>query len=38
MAELGFTYEQILNHYYEGTKLKKLRYCLNGKEIFLLNE
>ncbi len=24
MAELGFTYEQILNHYYQGTKLKKI--------------
>ena len=24
MAKLGFTYEQILNHYYEGTKLKKI--------------
>ena len=23
MAELGFTYEQILNHYYQGTKIKK---------------
>ena len=30
MAELGFTYEQILNHYYKGTKIKKLRYCLNN--------
>ena len=24
MAELGFTYEQILNHYYRGTKIKKI--------------
>ncbi len=24
MAELGFTYEQILNHYYQGTKIKKI--------------
>ena len=24
MAELGFTYEQILNHYYKGTKIKKI--------------
>ena len=24
MAELGFTYEQILNHYYQGTKVKKI--------------
>ena len=24
MAELGFTYEQILNHYYQGTKIQKL--------------
>ena len=24
MAELGFTYEQILNHYYQGTKLKRI--------------
>jgi len=23
MAELGFTYEQILNHYYKKTKIKK---------------
>jgi len=25
MAELGFTYEQILNHYYQGTKLQKIK-------------
>ena len=24
MAELGFSYEQILNHYYQGTKIKKI--------------
>jgi len=24
MAELGFTYEQILNHYYSSTKLKEI--------------
>ncbi len=24
MAELGFTYEQILKHYYKGTKIKKI--------------
>ena len=24
MAELGFTYEQILNHYYQGTKIIKI--------------
>ena len=24
MAELGFTYEQILNHYYPGTKIQKI--------------
>ena len=24
MAEMGFNYEQILNHYYQGTKLKKI--------------
>ncbi len=24
MAESGFTYEQILNHYYQGTKIKKI--------------
>ena len=24
MAELGFTYEQILDHYYKGTKIKKI--------------
>ena len=24
MAKLGFTYEQILNHYYRGTKIKKI--------------
>ncbi|MBO8221832.1 SpoIID/LytB domain-containing protein [Prochlorococcus marinus] len=24
MAKLGFSYEQILNHYYRGTKLKKI--------------
>ncbi len=24
MAELGFNYQQILNHYYQGTKLKKI--------------
>ena len=24
MAELGFTYEQILNHYYQGTKIKEI--------------
>ena len=24
MAELGFTYEQILNHYYPGTKIKEI--------------
>ena len=24
MAELGFTYEQILNHYYQGTKIKRI--------------
>ena len=24
MAELGFTYQQILNHYYKGTKIKKI--------------
>jgi len=24
MAELGFTYEQILNHYYQRTKIKKI--------------
>ena len=24
MAELGFTYEQILNHYYQGTKIQKI--------------
>ena len=24
MAELGFSYEQILNHYYHGTKIKKI--------------
>ena len=24
MAELGFTYEQILNHYYKGTKIKEI--------------
>ena len=24
MAELGFTYEQILNHYFQGTKIKKI--------------
>ncbi len=24
MAELGFTYDQILNHYYPGTKIKKI--------------
>ena len=24
MAELGFTYEQILNHYYPGTIIKKI--------------
>nr|WP_225867088.1 SpoIID/LytB domain-containing protein [Prochlorococcus marinus] len=24
MAKLGFTYEQILNHYYQGTKIKKI--------------
>ncbi len=24
MAELGFTYEQILNHYYQGTKIMKI--------------
>ena len=24
MAELGFTHEQILNHYYQGTKIKKI--------------
>jgi len=24
MAELGFTYEKILNHYYHGTKIKKI--------------
>jgi len=29
MAKLGFSYEQILNHYYRDAKLKKLRYCLN---------
>ena len=25
MAELGFTYQQILNHYYQGTKLKEIK-------------
>ena len=24
MAELGFSYEQILNHYYRDAKLKKI--------------
>ena len=24
MAELGFTYQQILNHYYQGTKIKNI--------------
>ena len=24
MAQLGFTYEQILNHYYKGTKIKEI--------------
>ena len=24
MAESGFTYEQILNHYYQGTKIKRI--------------
>ncbi len=24
MAELGFTYEQILNHYYQGTNIRKI--------------
>ena len=24
MAELGFTYDQILNHYYQGTKIKRI--------------
>ncbi len=24
MAEIGFNYQQILNHYYQGTKLKKI--------------
>ena len=24
MAKLGFTYEQILNHYYQGTRLEKI--------------
>ncbi len=26
MAELGFTYEQILNHYFQGIKLKKIKF------------
>ena len=29
MAKLGFSYEQILNHYYPNAKVKKLRYFLN---------
>ena len=34
MAELGFNYEQILKHYYQGTKIKKLRilYQLSNQQ------
>ena len=32
MAELGFTYEQILNHYYKGTKIKKFKETNNSSK------